>query len=74
MNTATKFGLRDNVHFEARVIEARWNEAKGKWRVRVEEGGQIVEDEAEVLINASGVLKEAYIATLSLITSYLWTS
>lgn len=57
-NTATKFGLRDNIHFGARVIEARWDEEKGKWRVKVDEGGKIIEDEAEVLINASGVLNE----------------
>ena len=28
-NTAVKFGLRDNIHFEARVVEARWNEETG---------------------------------------------
>jgi cation diffusion facilitator CzcD-associated flavoprotein CzcO len=49
--------LKDSIHFGARVVEARWDEDEGKWRVRVEEGGKIIEDEAEVLTTASGVLK-----------------
>lgn len=56
-DTAKKFDLRKNIHFNARVVGAKWNEEKGKWEVKVEQDGKIIHDEGEVLINASGVLK-----------------
>jgi hypothetical protein len=39
------------------VVEAKWNEEKGKWEVKIEQNGKVFNDEGEVLINASGVLK-----------------
>ena len=56
-DTAKKFDLRKNIQFNAKILDARWNEEKGKWEVKVEQDGKIFSDEGEVLINASGVLK-----------------
>ena len=42
-----------------RVVEARWNEAASKWRVKVEdiEKGRTFDDECDVLLSATGILK-----------------
>jgi hypothetical protein len=38
-------------------LEATWIEVEGKWLVKVDVDGKIIEDKADVVINASGVLK-----------------
>ncbi|KAH6661828.1 hypothetical protein B0J14DRAFT_622108 [Halenospora varia] len=53
---AKEYDLEKNIKFNAKVTEATWMEDKGKWHVKVDLNGTIVEDEAEVVINASGVL------------------
>lgn len=48
------------MNLNSKVEDARWNEDDQKWHIRVEktdEPGFIFEDKADVLINASGVLK-----------------
>jgi cation diffusion facilitator CzcD-associated flavoprotein CzcO len=56
-NTSKKFDLRKNIRFNSKLLEAKWNEEKGKWQVKVVQAGAIINDEAEVVFNASGVLK-----------------
>ncbi|KAH7082480.1 hypothetical protein FB567DRAFT_551421 [Paraphoma chrysanthemicola] len=53
---AQTYGVFEYVKLEHKVHEAVWNDAKGKWVLRVEDlaTGQMIEDEAEVLINAGG--------------------
>jgi hypothetical protein len=37
------------IKFEHKVVEAKWNEERGKWLLKVEHAGQITEDECDVL-------------------------
>lgn len=37
--------------------ETIWDEESGKWKIKIEQGGEIKEDEADFVINASGFLK-----------------
>jgi cation diffusion facilitator CzcD-associated flavoprotein CzcO len=39
------------------VIESVWDEDLGKWKVKIEQNGKIKEDEADIFVNASGILK-----------------
>ncbi|OAL38579.1 hypothetical protein AYO20_02229 [Fonsecaea nubica] len=53
--------LRKYMQFNSRVIEATWNEDLGKWMLKVEqtysdESTSVLEDECDVLIQATGML------------------
>ncbi|KIW80202.1 hypothetical protein Z517_06817 [Fonsecaea pedrosoi CBS 271.37] len=53
--------LRKYMQFNCRVIEATWNEGLGKWMLKVEqtysdESTCVLEDECDVLIQATGML------------------
>ncbi|KXT11742.1 hypothetical protein AC579_5027 [Pseudocercospora musae] len=54
--TAKDFGLRDYVQLNSRVLSARWSDEKSKWEVDIEQNGQIIHDEADVLVNGTGFL------------------
>ncbi|GAB1195159.1 hypothetical protein APSETT444_004413 [Aspergillus pseudonomiae] len=56
--TARKWNLYDNIELNAKVVEAAWDEAAGKWKVKVEQNGVIKEDEAEIFVSASGPLRD----------------
>lgn len=53
------YGVPDFLRLEHRVIEARWNEATGQYNVTIEDlsTGKILNDSAEVVINATGIFK-----------------
>ncbi|KAJ5984731.1 hypothetical protein N7481_006830 [Penicillium waksmanii] len=56
-NTVEKYGLKDPIQFDTRLIKSIWNEDTGKWSLHLRQGGgKIISDEADVLINASGIL------------------
>lgn len=56
MRTARKWNLDERVQLNSKVIESIWDEELGKWRVKIEQNGSIIEDEAEILVNATGHL------------------
>ncbi|KAL4945497.1 hypothetical protein BDV06DRAFT_219188 [Aspergillus oleicola] len=58
LDTTEKFGLREKVQFNSKVISAIWNEEEGKWKLRVQRNGdgEVVEDSADVLLNGGGIL------------------
>ncbi|KAE8418513.1 hypothetical protein BDV36DRAFT_295153 [Aspergillus pseudocaelatus] len=56
--TARKWNLYDNIDLNSKVVEAIWDEAAGKWKVKVEQNGVIKEDEAEIFVSASGPLSK----------------
>ena len=45
-----------------RVIEARWDEARSRWRIKVEdiENASVIDDECDVLLSCTGILKSVY--------------
>lgn len=54
--TAAKYGLDKPVKLNSKVIESVWDEAK-KWMIKVNQNGTVIDDEADILVNASGVVK-----------------
>nr|QFR37238.1 flavin-containing monooxygenase [Cyberlindnera americana] len=58
---AKEHGLDKDVHLNHKVVGAKWDEASKKWTVQVQRGddpNDIITDEGEVLINATGVLNK----------------
>ncbi|CAI7587340.1 unnamed protein product [Penicillium crustosum] len=56
-DTAIKWDLEKFVSFNSRVNETVWDDDKGKWQVKVAKEDETMQDECDVLINASGFLK-----------------
>lgn len=57
------FDLRKLMHFKHKVVEARWNEEKGRWFVKMEKtnpDGSVEEvvDDADLLLYGTGVLND----------------
>ncbi|KAL4998472.1 hypothetical protein BDV10DRAFT_167114 [Aspergillus recurvatus] len=57
LDTTEKYGLTEKVQFNTRVISSVWNEDEGKWELKLQRGGEVFGDKADVLIDGSGVLK-----------------
>jgi cation diffusion facilitator CzcD-associated flavoprotein CzcO len=57
-HVSTKYDLEKYVQFNTKVQSARWDEDAGMWRLSLTapDGSQF-EDECEILVNGSGVLK-----------------
>ncbi|CAG8017036.1 unnamed protein product [Penicillium salamii] len=56
--TVRKWGLDEHVELNSKIIESRWDEDSGKWKVKVDQNGTIKEDEAEILVNGMGLVNE----------------
>ncbi|CAF1013358.1 unnamed protein product [Adineta steineri] len=54
--TAAKYNLEKNIQLNSKVVSAEWNELDGKWHVRIEQKGKVIEDVSDILINGCGVL------------------
>lgn len=57
-----KYGLDENVEFHSRVVESHWDEGSGKWKIKVEQNGHMIDDEADILVNGAGILKYAIVS------------
>ena len=55
--TVDKYNLDEKVQLRSKVLEAIWDEGLAKWKIKVESTNGIIEDEADILINGSGILK-----------------
>ncbi|KAF5722437.1 monooxygenase [Fusarium mundagurra] len=55
--TSDKYGLAENVRFQSKVTDAAWNEAAGKWNLKLLQDDEAKEDECDILIDGSGFLK-----------------
>lgn len=56
--TSDKYGLAEKVIFNSKVQEAIWDEATGKWNLKIEQNGQVIEDTTDILVHASGFLNK----------------
>ncbi|KAM5344687.1 hypothetical protein ACJ41O_010549 [Fusarium nematophilum] len=56
--TTNKYNLDERVQFNTKVVSSIWDDGAGKWKIQVERNGTIVKDEADVLINGSGILNK----------------
>ncbi|KAJ4177968.1 hypothetical protein NW755_013518 [Fusarium falciforme] len=57
--TAEKYNLSKHVQLNTTIQETVWDEGSAKWRIKLEQAGELKEDEADFLINVSGFLKYA---------------
>jgi cation diffusion facilitator CzcD-associated flavoprotein CzcO len=55
--TTIKYNLDRDVHFDTTITSAIWDDATRKWKLRADNKGTIIEDDADILVNGSGILK-----------------
>ncbi len=55
---AKKYGLEKYIKTEHAVSHAEWDERAAKWNVKVKDArtGSIIDDQCDILINATGTL------------------
>ncbi|KAH6886926.1 hypothetical protein B0T10DRAFT_461389 [Thelonectria olida] len=56
--TTQKYNLDERVQLNSKVLSTIWDDAKGKWAIKVQINGEIKGDEADVVINGSGILNK----------------
>lgn len=59
-DVAKRYDLNKYVRLEHTVVSAVWNEEEQMWHVKIQKGdnpNEIIEDKANIFVNASGVLK-----------------
>ncbi|OJJ42184.1 hypothetical protein ASPZODRAFT_2122686 [Penicilliopsis zonata CBS 506.65] len=56
LDTADRFGLKERVVLNTRLEKSVWNEETGKWALQLRRDDVVIHDEADVLINAGGIL------------------
>ncbi|OQD89436.1 hypothetical protein PENANT_c002G04512 [Penicillium antarcticum] len=69
-NTVRKWGLDEHVELNSNVIESVWDEDLGKWRVKIEQDSKIKEDEADIFVNASGILNNWKLPDIQGLTNF----
>ncbi|KAL0633164.1 hypothetical protein Q9L58_007950 [Maublancomyces gigas] len=57
-DTSDKYDLARDVQFKSKVLEAIWNEPRGKWEIKIDQNGTIISDECDVFIDCSGALNK----------------
>ncbi|CAK45996.1 hypothetical protein AnigIFM59636_011314 [Aspergillus niger] len=55
-STTEKYGLKERIIFNTRLVKSVWNEERGKWVLELKQNDTMVCDEADILINAGGIL------------------
>lgn len=63
VKTTDKYGLRDKITFNTKLLQAAWDEGDGKWKLTLEQGGSLIEDVADIVVDGSGILKYATITS-----------
>lgn len=59
-DVAQKYDLNKYIRLSHTVVAATWNEDENMWYIKIQRGddpNDIIEDKANVFVNASGVLK-----------------
>ncbi|KAF7629455.1 hypothetical protein AFLA_013169 [Aspergillus flavus NRRL3357] len=58
VSTAEKYDLKEKIKFNTKLVKAIWCETQGKWKLQLQQGGLIIEDEADIVLDGSGVLNQ----------------
>ncbi|KAF4269148.1 hypothetical protein CNMCM8812_001588 [Aspergillus fumigatus] len=58
VKTTDKYGLRDKITFNTKLLQAAWDEGDGKWKLTLEQGGSLIEDVADIVVDGSGILNQ----------------
>ena len=57
LRVVDRFGLREHIAFETRVLGCEWDEAKSRWKLSVQRGSEPVRIvEADAILNAHGIV------------------
>jgi cation diffusion facilitator CzcD-associated flavoprotein CzcO len=56
-DTARKHDLEKHIKYKHMVQSATWDEENGVWNLVIEGPDGIIEDQCEILVNGSGILK-----------------
>jgi cation diffusion facilitator CzcD-associated flavoprotein CzcO len=56
-DAAVKWDLEQFVKYNSKVTDSLWDDDVGKWKVRIIHQGELIDDECDILVNASGFLK-----------------
>lgn len=59
-DVAKQYEVENYIRLQHSVESAIWNEERGKWDLLIRNGSTIIQDECDVFINASGVLKYVF--------------
>lgn len=65
---AREHNLERFIQFNSKIVEARWSEASGTWKVKIE--GRTDEIESEILVNAGGILNNPKIPNIEGFSSF----
>lgn len=65
---AHEHDLEEFIQFNSKVVEARWSEVSGTWKVKIE--GRTDEIESEILVNAGGILNNPKIPDIEGFSSF----
>jgi cation diffusion facilitator CzcD-associated flavoprotein CzcO len=55
--TTEEYHLDENVQFDTKVLDSCWDERIKKWKIKIIQNKTVHDVEADVFINASGILK-----------------
>ncbi|KAJ6125329.1 hypothetical protein N7471_012646 [Penicillium samsonianum] len=58
VDTVDKYGLKDPIVFDTKLVKSIWNEERGKWVLELKQNDKAIHDEADILINGSGILNQ----------------
>ncbi|ETI24668.1 hypothetical protein G647_04037 [Cladophialophora carrionii CBS 160.54] len=56
--TVAKYNLDKYVSLKSKVLETRWDDDAGKWKIKFDANGVSQEDTADILVNGSGFLNK----------------
>ena len=61
-NCALRWNCMQYIKLNHRVTEARWDEPRSRWRIKVEdiENASVIDDECDVLLSCTGILKSVH--------------
>ncbi|KAJ5170247.1 uncharacterized protein N7500_003030 [Penicillium coprophilum] len=58
VDTVDKYGLKDPIVFDTKLVKSIWNEERGKWALELKQNEKTIQDEADILIDGSGILNK----------------
>ncbi|KAE8405536.1 putative flavin-binding monooxygenase [Aspergillus pseudonomiae] len=58
VSIADKYDLKEKVKFNTKLVKAIWSEVQGKWKLQLQQGEFVLEDEADIVLDGSGVLNK----------------
>lgn len=65
---ASVHDLDQHIHFNSKVIEARWSEASATWFIKIEGRTDVIE--SEILVNAGGILNNPKLPSIKGFSSF----